>query len=176
MTGWRLWVPLLVFAGFIGLAGYMLTKPKDEFVESRMVGQALPYFALRPATENRPGLASETFADGQPRLLNIFASWCLPCAAEAPQLARLAAAGVPIAGVAIRDRREDVNRFLAQYGNPYTAIGADDLSEVQLAIGSSGVPETFVIDGKGRIAYQHIGDIRADDVPKILEELQKAGG
>ncbi|WP_375290825.1 redoxin family protein [Qipengyuania sp.] len=175
MNSWRLWVPLLVFAGFLGLAGYMLTKPKDEFVESRMIGRDLPYFELRPATSDRPGLASAGFADGQPRLLNIFASWCLPCAAEAPQLARLADSGVQIAGVAIRDRPEDVARFLDQYGNPYVAIGADDLSEVQLAIGSSGVPETFVIDGAGRIVYQHIGDIRADDVPRIIEELEKAG-
>lgn len=175
MSRWRLWLPLLIFAGFLGLAGYMLTKPKDQFVESRMVGKDLPYFDLRPAMADRPGLASADFADGQPRLLNIFASWCLPCAAEAPQLARLASSGVPIAGVAIRDRPEDVARFLAQYGNPYVSIGADDLSEVQLAIGSSGVPETFVIDGKGRIAYQHIGDIREEDVRMLMQKLEEAG-
>ncbi|HCO47094.1 MAG TPA: DsbE family thiol:disulfide interchange protein, partial [Erythrobacter sp.] len=64
--------------------------------------------------------------------------------------------------------------FLAQHGNPYTHIGRDDLSEVQLAIGSSGVPETFVIDGQGVIRYQHIGDIRARDVPILLDELEKA--
>ena len=77
-------------------------------------------------------------------------------------------------GVAIRDRPEDVARFLAQHGNPYVRIGRDDLSEVQLAIGSSGVPETFVIDGKGVIRYQHIGDIRESDVPVLLEQLAEA--
>ena len=172
---WRLWVPLLLFAGFVGLAGYMLTKPKDEFVESRMVGKELPYFALRPATQDRPGLASADFRTGKPRLLNVFASWCLPCIAEARQLEQLSGMGIEIDGIAIRDRPEDVAAFLARHGNPYQRIGADDLSEVQLAIGSSGVPETFVIDGAGRITYQHIGDIRAEHVPMLLEKLAEAG-
>lgn len=175
MKLWRLWVPLLLFLGFVALAAVMLVKPKDEFVESRMIGQDLPYFALRPAVADKPGLATADFQGGKPRLLNIFASWCLPCAAEAPQLRQLAAQGVTIDAIAIRDRPEDVAGFLARYGNPFRAIGADDLSEVQLAIGSSGVPETFVIDGKGKIAYQHIGDIRPEDVPRILEKLEEAG-
>lgn len=175
MRALRFWLPLLALVGFLGLAGYMLTKPKDEFVESRMVGQPLPFFALDPAVSDRPGLASKDFATGKPRLLNIFASWCVPCAAEAPQLKALAARGADITGIAIRDRPEDVAAFLARYGNPYSAIGKDDLSEVQLAIGSSGVPETFVIDGKGRIAYQHIGDIREENVPMLLEKLAEAG-
>lgn len=172
---WRLWVPLLLFAGFVGLAGYMLAKPRGEFVESRMVGKELPYFALRPAVPDRPGVASADFKTGRPRLLNIFASWCLPCIAEARQLETLAAQGVQIDGIAIRDRPEDVAAFLRRNGNPYQRIGADDLSEVQLAIGSSGVPETFVIDGQGRIAYQHIGDIRPEHVPLLLEKLAEAG-
>ena len=98
----------------------------------------------------------------------------LPCIAEAPHLEALKEQGAEIVGVAIRDRPEDVARFLAQHGNPYVRIGRDDLSEVQLAIGSSGVPETFVIDGKGVIRYQHIGDIRESDVPVLLEQLAEA--
>lgn len=175
MSRWRVWVPLLLFAGFVGLAAVMLAKPKDEFVESRMVGKDLPYFALRPAVPDRPGLASADYKAGRPRLLNIFASWCLPCAAEAEQLRRLAEQGAVIDGIAIRDKPADVAAFLARYGNPYRAVGADDLSEVQLALGSSGVPETFVIDGRGRIAYQHIGDIRAEHVPLLLRKLEEAG-
>ena len=171
---WRLWVPLFAFALFLGLAAYQLTQPKDDFIESRMIGEALPYFELPPAMEGTPGVSSGTFADGQPRLLNIWASWCLPCIAEAPHLESLKQQGADIVGVAIRDRPEDVARFLAQHGNPYSRIGRDDLSEVQLAIGSSGVPETFVIDGRGVIRYQHIGDIRASDVPKLLAELEAA--
>ena len=171
---WRLWLPLLAFASFLGLAAYQLSQPKDEFVESGMIGQGLPYFDLPPAIEGVDGAASANFADGKPRLLNIWASWCLPCIAEAPQLESLKRQGAEIVGIAIRDRPADVARFLAQNGNPYARIGRDDLSEVQLGIGSSGVPETFVIDGKGVIRYQHIGDIRAEDVPMLLEKLEEA--
>ena len=172
---WTLWVPLALFAFFLGLAAYQLSQPKDEFVPSTMIGKPLPEFDLRPATEELPGVALEDFKDGTPRLLNIWASWCLPCIAEAPHLESLNEAGVEIVGVAIRDKPEDVARFLATHGNPYTRIGADDLSELQLEIGSSGVPETFVIDGDGIIRYQHIGDVREDDVPMLLEKLQEAG-
>lgn len=171
---WRLWVPLLLFSAFLGLAAYQLTQPKDEFVESRMIGKELPYFALPPAMEGAQGAANADFRDGKPRLLNIWASWCLPCIAEAPHLEALRASGVEIIGVAIRDKPEDVDRFLAEHGNPYTRIGADDISAIQLEIGSSGVPETFVIDGKGVIRHQHIGDVRADDVPALLAELEEA--
>lgn len=170
-----LWVAAGLALGLFALFAVMLSRPKDDVVASAMIGQPLPAFTLPPAVAERPGLASSDLADGTPRLLNIFASWCIPCAAEAPQLAALERAGAPIVGVAIRDRPEDVARFLAAYGNPFARIGRDDISEVQLGIGSSGVPETFVIDGQGRITYQHIGDIRPEHVPTILSELRKAG-
>lgn len=169
-----LWLPLALFAFFAGLAGYMLTQEKDQFVQSTMIGQPLPDFALKPAFAGLPGTAKSDFSGGNPRLLNIWASWCLPCIAEAPQLEALQARGVEIVGIAIRDRPEDVANFLARYGNPYSRIGADNISEVQLAIGSSGVPETFVIDTQGVIRYQHIGDIRPEHVPLLLAELEKA--
>lgn len=169
-----LWVPLALFAFFAGLAAYMLTQEKDQFVESTMIGQPLPAFALDPAFQGLPGASTSDFTGGKPRLLNIWASWCLPCIAEAPQLEALKAQGAEIIGIAIRDRPEDVANFLSRYGNPYSRIGSDAISEVQLAIGSSGVPETFVIDGKGVIRYQHIGDIRPEHVPLLLAELEKA--
>jgi cytochrome c biogenesis protein CcmG, thiol:disulfide interchange protein DsbE len=169
-----LWVPLALFAFFAGVAGYMLTQEKDQFIESTMIGQPLPEFVLDPAFAGLPGAAKADFVGGKPRLLNIWASWCLPCIAEAPQLDALKSQGVEIIGIAIRDRPEDVANFLSRYGNPYNGIGSDRISEVQLAIGSSGVPETFVIDAAGVIRYQHIGDIRADDVPVLLTELEKA--
>ncbi len=173
-SGLLLWVPLALFAFFAGLAGYMLTQEKSQFVESTMIGQPLPDFALQPAFDGLPGAAKADFVGGKPRLLNIWASWCLPCIAEAPHLETLKAQGVDVIGIAIRDRPEDVANFLARHGNPYTRIGGDAISEVQLGIGSSGVPETFVIDAAGVIRYQHIGDIRADDVAVLLDELEKA--
>ncbi|WP_338245456.1 redoxin family protein [Aurantiacibacter hainanensis] len=173
---YSLWIIVGLAAGLFGLFAYQLSQPKDDFVQSAMVGEPMPEFDLPAIVESRPGLSSADLADGQPRLLNVFASWCIPCAAEAPQLEALERAGANIVAVAIRDRPEDVERFLEIYGNPFTRIGRDDISEVQLAIGSSGVPETFVIDGEGNITYQHIGDIRDDDVATLLEELRKAGG
>lgn len=169
-----LWVPLALFAFFAGVAGYMLTQEKDEFVESAMIGQPLPEFALEAAFPGLPGASKADFTGGKPRLLNIWASWCTPCIAEAPQLESLKAQGVEIVGIAIRDRPEAVAGFLARHGNPYTRIGSDPISEVQLAVGSSGVPETFVIDAQGVIRYQHIGDIRSEHVPVLLAELEKA--
>ena len=172
---WFRWIVLALAAGLLGLFAYMLTQPKDEFVESAMIGEPMPAFDLPPAVVDRPGLSSRNLADGRPKLLNVFASWCVPCAAEAPNLAKLEAAGANIVAVAIRDRPEDVARFLEVYGNPFSRIGKDDISAVQLSIGSSGVPETFVIDGKGVIRYQHIGDIRDEHVSVLLAELREAG-
>ena len=172
---WALWLPLGLFVGFVALVMVGLFRPASREVKSALIGKPLPTFALKAAVAERPGVSTSDFTRGKPRLLNIFASWCVPCAAEAPQLEALRRAGVEIHGVAIRDKRADLERFLARNGNPFARIGADDVSAVQFAIGSSGVPESFVIDGKGMIRYQHIGDIRADQVPLILAKLKEAG-
>lgn len=174
MKRWAIWVPLALFLALVGLFAFGLMRPKDDVIRSKLVGRALPAFDLPAAASDRPALASVQLADGQPRLVNVFASWCLPCAAEAPQLMALKQAGARIDGIAIRDARVDVDSFLRRNGNPFDRIGLDARSEVQIALGSSGVPETFVIDGKGRIAHQHVGDIRADDVPGLLKMLEEA--
>ncbi|CAN5128067.1 DsbE family thiol:disulfide interchange protein [soil metagenome] len=174
MTRWLLWAPLGLFLIFVGLVAVGLFKPDDRQIRSAMVGKVLPAFVLPQAASDRPGLSRADLTAGKPRLLNIFASWCVPCAAESPQLIELAKAGVPIDGVAIRDARADVDQFLNRWGNPYQRIGLDARSALQLSLGSSGVPESFVIDGKGVIRYQHIGDIRAEDIPLIKQKLAEA--
>lgn len=172
----RLWLflPLALFSLLAGVAAYQLTQPKDDFIRSAMIGEPLPAFALPAALSGGSGVSAGDFRDGRPRLLNFWASWCLPCVAEAPQLERLQEEGATIVGVAIRDQPEDIAGFLQRHGNPYAALAADDISQLQLALGSSGLPETFVIDGEGVVRYQHIGDIRAEDVPVLLAELRKA--
>ena len=82
--------------------------------------------------------------------------------------------GVTIDGIAIRDRPEDLAAFLAANGDPYERIGSDEQSRVQIALGSSGVPESFVVDGRGIIRYQHIGPVEASDVSLILSKLEQA--
>ena len=167
-------IPLALFLFFAGLAGYQLTQPKDQNVPSQMIEQPLPDFELEPALEGMPGASKTDFVGGKPKLLNIWASWCLPCIAEAPHLERLKEEGVEIVGIAIRDRPEAVADFLGRYGNPYSRIGSDDISELMIEIGASGVPETYVIDAEGNIRYQHIGDVRAETVPVLLEQLELA--
>lgn len=168
-----LWVPLALFVAVFGVVATGLMKPDDQLHPSKMIGRPMPAFALPAGSSAHPGLARADLA-GRPRLLNIFASWCVPCVAEAPVLASMARQGVVIDGIAIRDRPQDVDRFLAQNGDPYRAIGSDIASQVQLSIGSSGVPETFVIDGQGVIRHQHIGAVTEGDVPELLARLRAA--
>jgi cytochrome c biogenesis protein CcmG/thiol:disulfide interchange protein DsbE len=168
------WIPLALLAFIAGISIYGLLRTKDDTVYSNMIGQPLPKFDLPAATSGTIGLRSTDFADGKPRLLNVFASWCIPCRAEAPQLDALKAQGAELFGVAIRDKPEDVTAFLNQYGNPFVRIGADADMKLQLTLGSSGVPETYVIGGDGLILYQHVGDIRPEHVPMLLQKLREA--
>jgi cytochrome c biogenesis protein CcmG/thiol:disulfide interchange protein DsbE len=169
-----LWAPLAGFVIFFVVVAFGLVSPADRKVDSKMVGKSVPPFELPPAIEGRAGLASRDLGAGEPRLLNVFASWCVPCIAEAPVLMEIKRRGAKIDAIAIRDRPEDVAAFLQRNGDPYERIGSDVGSRVQLAMGSSGVPETFVVDGRGVIRYQHIGDIRPENVDEILSELEKA--
>ena len=174
MRRFWIWAPLAGFVIFFVVVASGLIAPADRKIVSQMIGKPVPTFALPAGVEGRTGFSSAQLATGAPRLLNVFASWCVPCIAEAPVLMQLKAQGVKIDAIAIRDRPEDVAGFLRRNGDPYDRIGSDTASRVQLAMGSSGVPETFVIDGKGVIRYQHIGDIRAENVAEILSELGKA--
>jgi cytochrome c biogenesis protein CcmG/thiol:disulfide interchange protein DsbE len=179
MTRLRLiiWVPLAVCVIFLTIFALSVNNQdptKEKVTRSALIDQPLPDFRLQPAMPGQPGLSAADFRRGQPMVVNIFASWCIPCRAEAPQLAALARQGVPLVGIAIRDRPEDLAQFLAAYGNPFRAIGADVDRHVQLDIGSAGVPETFVIDGRGVIRHQHIGEITEGDVATILAQYEAA--
>jgi cytochrome c biogenesis protein CcmG, thiol:disulfide interchange protein DsbE len=172
MKPWKLWMPLAIFAFIGGLSLNALIQPKEDFVRSKIIGQKLPEFALKPALPGAPAITHTDFRDGKVRLLNLFASWCLPCKAEAPQLDQLAKSGVEIYGIAINDKPEDLSEFLTRFGNPYTRIGADGDVPIQILMGSTAVPETFIIGGDGTVIYQHIGDIRAEQVPEIMAKIK----
>ena len=167
-------LPLVILILFVGAVSWRLAVPRDDRIASKLEGQKLPSFDLPPALPGKPGLASANFVGGGPRLLNIFASWCVPCIAEAPMLAELERRGARIDAIAIRDKPEDVAAFLARHGDPFERIGADLDSQVQIALGSSGVPETFVVDGRGVIRLQHIGPIAAADIPVLQRALEEA--
>jgi cytochrome c biogenesis protein CcmG/thiol:disulfide interchange protein DsbE len=167
-------LPLLILVAIVGALAWRLSSPPDEKIASKMVGQPVPVFTLPPATAGKPGLSSADLATGHPRLVNVFASWCVPCIAEAPLLVELKRQGVVIDAIAVRDKPEDVAAFLARHGDPFERIGSDPESQVQLALGSSGVPETFVVDGRGIIRYQHMGPIEPGDVATIVREWEAA--
>ncbi|CAA9542370.1 MAG: Cytochrome c-type biogenesis protein CcmG/DsbE, thiol:disulfide oxidoreductase [uncultured Sphingosinicella sp.] len=169
-----LWAPLALFLIFMITVAVGLYAPADRKITSRLIGKPVPEFALEPAVASHPTLSSADLKRGEPRLVNLFASWCVPCIAEAPQLLELKRRGIPIDAIAIRDRPQDVAAFLAKWGDPYQRIASDPNTQVQIALGSSGVPETFVVDGRGVIRYQHIGDIRPEQVPEIVRAYEAA--
>ena len=168
------------FAPLIGLAIFLiaviwrLATPANTSVSSKLTGKPVPAFVLPAALPGKPALAATDLASGQPHLVNVFASWCVPCIAEVRVLQQLKARGVAIDGIAVRDRPEDIAEFLDRNGDPYERIGSDPRSQVQISLGSSGVPETFVVDGKGVIRYQHIGPIDASEEPLFLQKLEEA--
>ena len=165
------WLPFALCIVLFGVFYAGLRNPTDHVIVSQLVGKPLPEFAAKAAMPDQPGLASSDFRDGKPRLLNVFASWCVPCVAEVPMLLRLKRMGAEVDGFAVHDSTDELTKFLAANGNPYTRIGLDEAGRAQMAFGSAGVPETFVVDGKGKILYQHVGVVTEDDVPKLLGML-----
>jgi cytochrome c biogenesis protein CcmG/thiol:disulfide interchange protein DsbE len=166
--------PLAVLGLIIVALVWRLATPVDTNVSSKLAGKPLPAFALPAAVPGKPALSSEELATGRPHILNIFASWCVPCVGEVKVLQELKSRGVQIDGIAVRDTPQELADFLARNGDPYERIGSDAESRVQIALGSSGVPESFIVDGQGVIRYQHIGAIEQADVPTILTKLEQA--
>ena len=173
MTGWLRFAPIFLLALIVAAMLWRLANPPDTAVHSQMIGKSVPQFALAPAVPGAAGLSSTQLVDGKPKLIHFFASWCVPCVGEAPVLDQLKKRGVQIDGVAIRDRPDELTQFLARNGDPFDRIGSDPESKTQLAFGSSGVPETFVVDGRGVIRLQHIGAIQSDEVPAIVAAVEQ---
>jgi len=163
-------IVVLILAALV----WRLANPPDAAVQSQMIGKPVPEIGAPAALPDKPAFTSADLADGKPKLVNFFASWCVPCIAEAPVLAELNRRGVPILGIAVRDRPEDIARFIAQHGDPFDAMVADPQSKLQLEFGSAGVPETFVVDGRGIIRMEHIGPIEPDEVVEILTAVEAA--
>ena len=167
-------LPLLMFFGFVALALYRMGAPQQRVIESKMVGQPVPAMDLPGADALHPGLNNDDLSGGTVTLVNLFASWCAPCRVEAPQLMALAEKGIVIHGIAVRDTPEAIQGFLAESGDPFRRIGMDPNSKTVLSLGASGLPETFLIDGKGIIRKQYIGQIRPEQVDDILRDIEDA--
>lgn len=151
-------LPALVFAAVAVAFGVGLTID-PQIVPSALIGKSVPSFDLPPVEGRELGLSSEHLK-GEVSLVNVFASWCVACRVEHPLFMEVRRkAVVPIHGLNYKDRPEDAARWLAQLGDPYTRTGADIDGRVGIEWGVYGVPETFVIDASGRIAYKHIGAV-----------------
>ena len=167
-------IPIILFVWLVAGLAWRLIKPADPAIPSQLVERQVPTFDLAPAVRGKPGLSSADLATGEPRLLNIFASWCVPCVGEAPVLAELDAKGVKIDAIVVRDTPEAIAAFLREHGDPYERLGDDPRSNAQIALGSSGVPETFLIDGRGVIRRQYIGPLTAANIQGVMEQLKEA--
>lgn len=165
-------LPLALVGLVVAALVWRLANPPDTNVESGMVGKPVPAFTADAALPGKPSVSSADLSDGRPKLVNFFASWCVPCVGEAPVLTMLKQQGVPIVGIAVRDRPADLRQFLSDNGDPFERIGSDPQSKLQLAFGSAGVPETFVVDGRGIIRMQHIGPIEPDDVADLVAAVK----
>ncbi len=149
-------LPVGVFAALaVALAVGLTLKPGD--IPSVLIDQPVPLFDLPPVDGRERGLSSAEL-EGEVRLVNFFASWCIPCRAEHPLLNRLTAEGiVPVYGINYNAKTADVRAWLDQLGDPYARSGADLDGRVGIEWGVYGLPETFIVDRDGRIVYKHIG-------------------
>ena len=165
----RLWLYLLPIAvfGCIGVLLYLGLYRDPTLVPSPLIGKPVPEFELGPVQGRTLGLSSEDLK-GEVTLVNVFASWCVACRDEHPLFLALVREGViTIHGLNYKDTPADADAWLDALGDPYTRIGADLDGRVGLDWGVYGVPETFVVDGNGHIAYKHIGPV----TPRVLDEI-----
>jgi cytochrome c biogenesis protein CcmG/thiol:disulfide interchange protein DsbE len=175
-------LPLVLVAILLVFLFVALRSGEPSRLPSALIGKAVPEFAL-PAIPNLlgdygpvPGLNSATLKTGKVSLLNVWASWCAPCVAEHPQLIELAQQGLPVYSINYKDRPEAARRFLTQHGNPFRAIGSDESGFTAIDFGVYGVPETFVIDGSGRVIYRFPGPLTPEIVAsKIMPAIEQAG-
>jgi cytochrome c biogenesis protein CcmG/thiol:disulfide interchange protein DsbE len=177
-------LPLAVVLALAVLFFLRLFAGDVSRVPSALIGKPVPAFVLPPVEgmKDLSGLSAEDLRQGHVTLVNIFASWCVPCHQEHPILQaiaadeRLKAKGLRIVGIAYKDEPENTRRFLGRGGNPYSLIGMDRTGRVAIDWGVYGVPETFIVKGDGTIAYKFIGPMsEAAFREMVLPEIEKAG-
>jgi cytochrome c biogenesis protein CcmG/thiol:disulfide interchange protein DsbE len=163
-------IPLLLFL-IVGLFLAIGLTRDPSTLPSALIGKPAPEFALPPLEGRDQHGLSRADLGGEPMLVNVFASWCVPCRIEHPLVARLAEEGVVVHGINYKDRPEDATAWLAELGDPYRLIGTDRSGRVGIDWGVYGVPETYVIDRDGRIAYRHVGPLQPQDLERTVRPL-----
>jgi len=170
------WIPAAIFALLVIVLGIGLFMD-PRLVPSPLLGKPVPAFELPPVKGRGLGLADADL-QGEVSLVNVFASWCTACREEHPLLMQVKESNtVPIHGLNYKDAPDDVARWLDTLGDPYARTGADITGRVSIDWGVYGVPETYVIDRDGNIAYKHIGALKQIDwdetVLPLIQRLRR---
>ncbi|MGE0004380.1 MAG: DsbE family thiol:disulfide interchange protein [Parvibaculaceae bacterium] len=182
--GARRWLAILPVAVFMALAAlfYLGLSGDPAEVPSVLIDKPVPDFTLTPVQDlNRPGLSAADLRTGAVTLVNVWASWCVPCRSEHPLLMELAGReDLRVVGINYKDDPENARRFLMTLGIPFAAVGSDPDGRTAVDWGVYGVPESFLVDGEGVIRLKWIGPLtaealRTEIIPKI-EALRRAGG
>lgn len=152
-------LPLIALVALISVFAFSIDRDAS-LVRSVLIDKPAPQFALAAVDElNVPGFDTAALM-GAPTVVNVFASWCIPCRDEHPLLESLKAeTGIRMYGINHSDAPENARSFLAELGNPYDAVGADRDRRVSIDWGVYGVPETFLVDAQGVIVYKHVGPL-----------------
>jgi cytochrome c biogenesis protein CcmG/thiol:disulfide interchange protein DsbE len=178
------WLVALPLVGFLALAGIFLLRlysGDPSKIPSALIGRPAPQTAL-PQLDGLardgaqvPGLDPAVFK-GKVSVVNVWASWCVPCHDEAPLLTELAKdSRLQIVGINYKDAPDNARRFLGRYGNPYRIVGVDGNGRASIEWGVYGVPETFIIGRDGTIAYKMVGPVTPDNFDSVLKaEIEKA--
>jgi cytochrome c biogenesis protein CcmG, thiol:disulfide interchange protein DsbE len=177
-----LW-PLAIFAVLALLFAFALRSGDPSKLPSALIGKRVPEIGfaaldgLRDGTHTVPGFSAAELAAGKVTVVNFWASWCVPCVQEHPVLGLIKQrTGTPVFGVNYKDQTSQARRFLGRYGNPFTAVGVDADGRGAIEWGVYGMPETFVINGKGEIVYKHVGPLSAESLEtKVLPAIRAAG-
>ena len=173
--------PLVVFLALVALFLFRLYSGDPSRIPSALIGHPAPQTNLPPVAGLErngaavPGIDAAAFK-GAVTVVNVWASWCVPCHDEAPLLMRLAQdSRFRVIGINYKDEPDNARRFLGRYGNPFAAAGADLNGRAGIEWGVYGVPETFVVGRDARIAYKLVGPITADNINTVLKpEIEKA--
>ena len=174
-------LPLVAFLALAALFLFRLGAGDASRIPSALIGRPVPETSLPPLAglerdgQPVPGIRPAGFK-GEVTLVNVWASWCVPCHDEAPFLAQLAQdARIRLVGINYKDQPDNARRFLNRYGNPFVATGADSNGRASIEWGVYGVPETFLVGRDGRIAFKLVGPINADNLARVLmPEIEKA--
>ncbi len=174
-------LPLILFAALAALFYFRLGSGDPSRIPSALIGRPVPQTELPPVAglmqdgKPVPGLAAAGFKDTV-TLVNVWASWCVPCHDEVPFLHDLAKdARIRVVGINYKDQPDNARRFIGRYGNPYVAIGADPNGRAAIEWGVYGVPETFVVGRDGRIAYKLVGPITETNLKSVVRPaIEKA--